>query len=132
MAWPRVGAGRRGLALGCGLALLPGCAGLQQPEVEQVAVGFSTGDPAVRCALLAPATLSALETSESAGCVQAVGALAPAGGQVQRAVVWGDKAQVQMADDTLFLTLTGTGWRVAAAGCTPSAEAPYACRVEGP
>lgn len=122
----------RGLALGCGAVLLAGCAGLQQPEVEQVATRFATGDPAERCALLGPATVAALEQSESAACVQVVGELAPTGGQVRHAVVWGDKAQVQMADDTLFLTRTGAGWKVAAAGCTPNGEAPYACKVEGP
>jgi hypothetical protein len=125
-------AGRRALVLACGAALLAGCASLQQPEVEQVAAGFATGDPATRCALLAPATVAAVERSGSAGCAQVVGGLAPLGGNVQRAVVWGDKAQVQTAVDTLFLTRTNGGWKVAAAGCTPADDAPYVCRVEGP
>ena len=120
------------LVVGCGAALLAGCAGLQQPEVEQVAARFASGNPAVRCALLASATLAAVERSASAGCVQVLGGLAPSGGHLLGTVVWGDEAQVQMSDDTLFLTRTDGGWKVTAAGCTPTADAPYVCRVEGP
>ena len=46
--------------------------------------------------------------------------------------MWGGTAQVRTSADTLFLTRTGQGWRIAAAGCTPQGEAPYQCRVEGP
>jgi hypothetical protein len=113
-------------------AFLSGCAGLQQPEVEQVAAAFATGDPAARCELLAPATLAALEVGEAAACGQAIGDLAPTGGQVVHTEVWGDAAQVRLADDTMFLTRTDAGWKVAAAGCTANGDAPYLCRVEGP
>ena len=35
--------------------------------------------------------------------------------------------------DTLFLTRTAQGWRVASAGCVALAgDAPYACKVSGP
>jgi hypothetical protein len=111
---------------------LTGCATLQQPEVEQVATAFATGDAATRCALLAPATLAALQTSAGAPCGEAVASAAPAGGQVVHTEVWGDDAQVHLADDTLFLIRTSAGWRVSAAGCTPDGDAPYQCRVEGP
>jgi hypothetical protein len=113
-------------------ALLTGCAGLQQPEVEQVATAFATGAPSAQCTLLAPATLSALEVQEAAACGQSVGELAPSGGRVVHTEVWGDQAQVQLTDDTMFLTRTSTGWRVAAAGCRPNGDAPYQCRLEGP
>jgi hypothetical protein len=119
-------------AAGAAIVLLAGCAGLQRPEVERVAADFATGDPATRCVLLAPATLSALEHDESRRCAETVAAMAPSGGHVQHVEVWGDKAQVQLADDTLFLTHTAAGWRVAAAGCTSNADAPYKCRLEGP
>jgi hypothetical protein len=113
-------------------AFLTGCAGLQQPEVEQVATTFANGDPPTRCKLLAPATLSAIEVEEASACGTSVGALAPPGGRVVHTEVWGDAAQVRLTDDTLFLIRTGAGWRVAAAGCTPNGSAPYHCRVEGP
>jgi hypothetical protein len=35
-----------------------------------------------------------------------------------------------LTGDTLFLTRTAAGWKVAAAGCTPQGEAPYLCRLE--
>lgn len=112
--------------------LLAGCSAMQQPEVEAIAADFATGDPATRCALLAPAALSALEHDEARPCIEAVADVAPSGGRVQHTEVWGDEAQVRLADDTLFLTHTGAGWRVVAAGCTPNTDAPYECRLEGP
>jgi hypothetical protein len=45
--------------------------------------------------------------------------------------VWGAEAQVKLADDTLFLTQTDDGWRVAAAGCrAQGSDEPYDCQVE--
>ncbi len=124
----------RSLALGgAAIVVLAGCAGMQRPEVERVAADFATGDAATRCALLAPATRSSVERDESAACTQALAELAPSSGQVQHSEIWGDEAQVQLADDTLFLTHTGSGWKVAAAGCLAHvADAPYECSLEGP
>jgi hypothetical protein len=123
----------RALVLGsAAAALLAGCAGMEQPDVERVAADFATGDPAVRCELLAPAALAALEADDSAPCTATVGRLAPSGGEVQQTTVWGDEAQVRLTDDTLFLTRTGAGWKVVAAGCTRGGELPYKCRLEGP
>jgi hypothetical protein len=119
-------------AVGCGVALIAGCAALQQPAAEQVVTAFAAGDPATRCALLAPATLAAVERAASATCTQVVAGLAPRGGRVVHTSVWGDAAQVQTADDTLFLTRTSAGWRIAAAGCAPNGDAPYTCGVNGP
>ncbi len=117
---------------GAAAALLAGCAGMERPDVERVASDFARGDPGVRCALLAPAALAALESDESAPCTATVGRLTPPGGQVQQTEVWGDEAQVRMTGDTLFLTRTGAGWKVIAAGCTSNGDLPYQCRVEGP
>ena len=97
---------------------------------RRVAVDFASGDPAVRCELLAPAALAALE--REGPCVAVVGASAPAGGQLLQSVVWGDEAQVRLSGDTLFLTRTGAGWKVVAAGCTPNGDLPYECSLEGP
>jgi hypothetical protein len=107
-----------------------GCAGLQQPEVEQVAAAFTESGAVDRCVLLAPATVAALEHDESAPCADALGQLDLPGGQVVSSAVWGENAQVRLTGDTLFLTRTAAGWKVAAAGCTPQGEAPYLCRLE--
>jgi hypothetical protein len=106
------------------------CADLQQPEVEQVAAAFTRSGADDRCALLAPATVAALEHDESAPCPAALGQVDLPGGQVVSSAVWGDNAQVRLTGDTLFLTRTEAGWKVAAAGCTPQGEAPYLCRLE--
>jgi hypothetical protein len=119
-------------SLAASAVLLTGCAGPERQDVDQTATAFATGGPSARCDLLAPATLTALEAQQSAACAQVIGQLAPSGGRVLHSEVWGDEAQVQLAGDTMFLIRTNTGWRVAAAGCTPNGDAPYRCRVEGP
>jgi hypothetical protein len=123
-----------GVALGAAVsvAAVSGCASLDQPEVERVATAFGRpgADPAERCALLAPATVLAIEHDEQAPCATALGQQELAGGQLVSSAVWGDNAQVRLTGDTLFLTRTGQGWRVVAAGCQPRGESPYLCRVE--
>ena len=117
----------------CGTAvLLAGCSAMHRPDVERAAADFATGDPAARCALLAPAARANLEHDGPQACTAAVADVAPSGGQVQHTEVWGDEAQVRLADDTLFLTRTGDGWKVIAAGCTANGDAPYTCSLEGP
>ena len=115
-------------------ALLAGCASTQQPEVEKVASTFEdpSADAEARCDLLAPATLAAFEKDQTAPCSDAVQHLSLDGGAVTSVEVWGGDAQVRMGGDTLFLTETRAGWRVAAAGCTSRGDAPYDCEVEGP
>jgi hypothetical protein len=109
---------------------MAGCAGLQQPKVERVAAAFMQAGPVDRCALLAPATVAALEHDESAPCADALAKLNLPGGELVSSAVWGENAQVRLTGDTLFLTRTAAGWKVAAAGCTPQGEAPYLCRLE--
>lgn len=112
--------------------MVAGCATLDQPEVERVATAFATGDPATRCTLLAPATLAAVEHHALMPCTEAVRLLGTSAGEVVGASVFGDAAQVRLSGDTLFLTRTGAGWRVSAAGCQRNGDAPYICRLEGP
>jgi hypothetical protein len=119
------------LSVGCAAAALAGCAAAERPAVEQVVVAFAAADPAARCALLAPATLAALERSTSTSCAQAI-ADVPTGGTVLHTAVWGNAAQVRTAEDTVFLTRTSGGWKIAAAGCEPAGDAPYGCEVDGP
>jgi hypothetical protein len=119
----------RAFILGATVAMLAGCAATERPDVERVATAFAEGDPTARCSLLAPATVAALE--REGPCAAATGA-APQGGQVLDTAVWGDEAQVRLSGDTLFLTRTGAGWKVVAAGCTPDGDRPYVCLLEGP
>jgi hypothetical protein len=120
--------------LGCAALLTAGCGSASVPDVQRVAAAFEnpSGDPQVRCALLAPATLAALESDASAPCTEAITAVPLGGGTARDVSVWGDGAQVRLTDDTVFLTETGTGWKVTAAGCRPRGEQPYDCEVDGP
>jgi len=128
----RVVASRSGLVAAVAAVTMAtgGCADLQRPEVEQLAAAFTGSGTDDRCGLLAPATVAALEYDESAPCADALGQLDLPGGQVVSSAVWGDNAQVRLTGDTLFLTRTEAGWKVAAAGCVPQGEAPYLCRLE--
>ncbi|MGY1607328.1 MULTISPECIES: hypothetical protein [unclassified Geodermatophilus] len=118
--WPALGA-----------LLLSGCSDVHLPAVEQVAGDFAAGDSVVRCTLLTEAAVSSLEHEEPTGCATALEDLELGRGDVVSAQVWGSEAQVRLDDDTLFLTETADGWRVAAAGCAPSDEDRYDCLVEG-
>ena len=111
---------------------LSGCAGAEEPEVRRVATTFEdpSADPRERCELLAPTTREQLE-EQSGPCEDAVINLPVEGGDVASVEVWGGDAQVRLGRDTLFLTRTSAGWKVAAAVCTPRAEGPYDCEVEG-
>jgi hypothetical protein len=113
--------------------LLSGCGNLNADEVESAARAFAGAqDPAARCELLAPATLTALVEEESSPCEEAIGTVEIGSGDVLSVEVWGEEAQATLADDTLFLTRTSSGWRVMAAACTPQgAEQPYECQLEG-
>ena len=112
--------------------LATGCASAQRPEVERVATTFedASGDAQERCDLLMPKTLEQLEEQVGKPCTEGIGDVPVEGGRVESVEVWGGDAQVRLSGDTVFLTETPTGWRVAAAGCTPQAEGPYDCEVE--
>ncbi|WP_222264203.1 hypothetical protein [Modestobacter marinus] len=122
------------LVTGLVVALLgAGCASSELPGVERVATLFADpdGDPAERCDLLAPATEAALTTDEGVPCPEALPGLPIGAGAVRSVAVWDREAQVQLTDDTLFLTRTDRGWRVTAAACTARPDRPYVCALEG-
>ena len=127
--------GRTGVLLAAGAVglLVTGCSAAERPEVERVASQFeeSSGDAGARCDLLMPKALERLEEQAQAPCEEAIGDLPLDGGEVQRVAVWGGDAQVRFSGDTVFLSRTSTGWRVAAAVCAPKPEGPYDCEVEG-
>jgi hypothetical protein len=120
------------LVIGGALALLAtGCASAEQPEVERVASVFEdpSANASARCDLLLPTALEQLEKDAQASCTDAINNLPLDGGDVAGVEVWGGDAQVRLGRDTVFLSKTPTGWRVAAAGCTPRPERPYDCEV---
>ena len=112
--------------------VLAGCADSERPAVERVAAEFEdpSGDAARRCALLLPKARAQLEEQAQAPCDEALADLPLEGGAVERVEVWGGDAQVRLGGDTVFLSRTSSGWRVAAAVCTPQPEGPYDCEVD--
>lgn len=126
-------------ALVCvGVAALTGCSdsgSSRDDAAGDAARAFSTAAsaaPTTACAMLAPETRHELEAA-SGPCSQALPDVAlPAGGQVLEVDVYGLDARVRMEHDTLFLALFDTGWRVTAAGCTPTEQdRPYSCDLKG-
>ena len=120
------------LVIGGALALLAtGCASAEQPEVERVASVFEdpSANASARCDLLLPTALEHLEKDAQASCTDAINNLPLDGGDVAGVEVWGGDAQVRLGRDTVFLSKTPNGWRIAAAGCTPRPERPYDCEV---
>jgi hypothetical protein len=131
--------GRRRAAIAsvaAALLALDGC-GAEDTASEKAASAFDAalgaGDLVQVCELLAPATRATIEYQQSQPCPQAVQQHNLASGAVLQVEVWGGAAQARTSSDTLFLTRTAQGWRVAAAGCVAQADdAPYACKVSGP
>ena len=127
---------RAGLSTAVPLLLLAGCADGQRPAVEQTVTTFvsalTAGDSQTGCKLLAPATRDALEYQRNQPCPAALEQSSLPRGDVVDTTDWGGEAQVHTTVDTLFLTQTTQGWRIAAAGCQPRGEAPYVCKVQGP
>jgi hypothetical protein len=115
--------------------LLASACGGGETGAAQAASAFGAaldgGDTARACQLLAPATRSLLEYQESQPCAQAIGQRKLTSGALRGVVVWGGEAQARTSTDTWFLTRTGQGWRVAAAGCVAQDDAPYTCKVNG-
>jgi hypothetical protein len=120
------------LAAGALALLVSGCSSAESPEVERVATQFedASGDAQARCDLLMPQTLEQLEQQLKKSCAEGIGDVPLQGGDIVDVQVWGGDALVRLSGDTVFLSKAATGWRVAAAVCTPQAEGPYDCEVE--
>ena len=122
------------VALAAAVAVaLSGCGDVSSDEVASTARAFAAAedDPTARCSLLSEQALSALVESEGMDCEDAVQELPLGSGEILATEVWGEEAQVELSDDTLFLTRTAEGWRVAAAACrSQGSEQPYECQVE--
>jgi hypothetical protein len=120
------------------LSALAGCASVGERGTAAAAVAtrlltaVDDKDGAAACAVLAPDTASALEQSAGKPCAQAIlDEDLPAPGAVTGVDVYGQWAQVRLADDTIFLAVFPGGWRVVAAGCVPRQNRPYNCELQG-
>ncbi|MGQ5265261.1 hypothetical protein ACTWLT_31370 [Micromonospora sp. ZYX-F-536] len=89
-------------------------------------------DGAGACALLAPDTVAELEQSADKPCAEAILEEGlPEPGTVTASDVYGQRAQVRLSADTVFLASFPGGWHVVAAGCTARADKPYDCVLQG-
>lgn len=127
------------LALGACLVLAaPGCgASDRASDAAAVAERFHTAigreDGATACAELSEKTASKLEQQEDAPCEEAVLRLElPSDGTVGKTDVYVTTASVELAEGgTTFLDEGTLGWKVSAAGCTPTApNLPFDCELE--
>lgn len=125
-------------ALGLAACAGPGTADARA-VVEELAAAVAGDDGAAACALILPDAADALAADEGEPCADVVtapdgplAALAAAGADlvVEDVHVAGRQAQVVTATDMVFLAVSGDGWVVTAAGCTPREDRPYDCEVE--
>jgi len=83
------------------------------------------------CGLLTANARSSASGATDTPCVQAVLNVKENGVDIHGVQIWGDRAQVKIGTDVLFLARFDTGWRVNDAGCKPQPRTAYACDVEG-
>ncbi|MGI5525283.1 hypothetical protein ACQEUX_30680 [Micromonospora sp. CA-259024] len=115
---------------GCGSATDRGDSAAAAAVRMLSATGAKDGTAA--CALLAPDTAAELEQSADKPCAEAVLAEGlPEPGAVVGTDVYGQRAQVRLSGDTVFLAVFPGGWRVVAAGCTARGDKPYDCVLQG-
>ncbi len=124
----------RGVTGALALVVLAGCSDVGAQDAAAAAQAFVRASPAEACGLLAPDTAKSVARSAGTGCAQRLAALdLPTATDVRRAEVAGESAQVQLANQVVFLARFPDGWRVTAAGCVrddPDPAVPYECEVE--
>lgn len=124
-------------ALACATAI--GCGtGDRERDVAAVVERFESAlernDGAAACAELTSAAASAAEQQEQAPCEEAILRLdLPRNAAARKSRVYLRSASVELAGGgAAFLDEGPEGWKVSAAGCTPtSPELPYDCELEG-
>lgn len=128
------------LVLGALLALAAGGCGASDRESDAAAVAerfhasLERGDGEAACAELSEETASKLEQQEEMSCDEAVLELElPRSGTTAETGVYVTSAFVDLVEGgTTFLDEGADGWKVSAAGCTPTApNLPYDCVLEG-
>jgi len=100
------------LVLGAGM-LLTGCAHPGGSGVRAATTAFfaavAANDGHKACADLAPQAAEALGTADST-CADEIVKLDLKGGSYLSAQVWGDRAEVKLSQDTVFLARFPDGW----------------------
>ncbi|PPF27919.1 MULTISPECIES: hypothetical protein [unclassified Rathayibacter] len=91
---------------------------------------LADGDGAAACALLTDSAREAVQDREG-DCPADVLELGIAGDGAGDAEVYGRAAIVRSGSTAVFLTPGDDGWLVRAAGCTPVADAPFECVLDG-
>ncbi|WP_217616268.1 hypothetical protein [Cellulomonas sp. GbtcB1] len=122
-------------ALPLAACTLPGDA--PAAAVADFYAAVADGDGAAACADLTPAVVAAVEEEAGSSCADALttGDLGDdlqdraQGTTAPRVRVAGRQAQAVLGTDTVFLSRSGSGWLITAAGCTPRPERPYDCEV---
>jgi hypothetical protein len=132
--WARSGAAIAQVAF---LALVTaGCGHMGSAEdanASKAALGFdrSLSNPGEACQLLAPGTLSALQSTFGRCGRSLPGQHLPVSSQVVGVDVYGKDAIVHLDRDVVFLARFDDGWKITAAGCTPQAGRPFQCILKG-
>jgi hypothetical protein len=124
-------------ALACATAV--GCGtGDRERDVAAVVERFESalerGDGAAACAELTAAAATAAEQQEQAPCEEAILRLdLPRKAAARKSRVYLRSASVELAGGgAAFLDEGPAGWKISAAGCTPTSPAlPYDCELEG-
>jgi hypothetical protein len=129
------------LARSTGLALaatvLAGCAivGPADDPPADAAGAFARalgrGDGEAACRLLIEGAVGEVKRSEGRPCPQAITSMSlPTSDRAALVDVYGINARVVTDSDVLFLSNSGAGWKVIAAGCREqSGDRPYSCLV---
>lgn len=124
------------LMVGAGIACAGCGAGASEQNVTVVVQRFQSAvaahDGAAACAQLTAATRQAVASDEKEPCPRAVLGLGlPGGGRVGDADVYLTSGIARVGDEAAFLDQTPHGWRISAAGCTPTRDdLPYDCDLE--
>jgi hypothetical protein len=128
------------LALGaCVAVATTGCGASERASdaaavAERFHAALEQGDGEAACAELSEETAGKLEQQEELPCEEAVLELElPRGGTAAETGVYVTSASVDLVEGgTTFLDEGAQGWKVSAAGCTPTApNLPYDCELEG-
>jgi hypothetical protein len=131
---------RATLATALAIACLAGvgCGADEERDAAAVTERFyealDRNDGRAACRELSATTADAVEHQEKAPCHDAILRLdLPRGGVAAKSRVYLRSASVDLAGGGIaFLEEGPAGWRISAAGCTPSAPGrPYDCELEG-
>ena len=116
-------------------ALVSGCSSGNDDAAtrtaERLHASLQSEDGAAACDLLSDDAQQQLTESGDSCETAVMDAGIPDTGRVVGVKVYGTAAQVRYDEDVVFLGEFADGWKVTAAGCSPRADAPYDCQVQG-